>query len=308
MQLLYGDNQMEKVSYGGWDNCYRLVNDHIELIITGDVGPRVIRFGFIGQGNMFKEYPEQLGITNTTEWLIFGGHRLWHEPEAHPRTYYPDSESVLIQEIENGLIATQKPEPTTGLQKQIEIKLSPNEDEVQLTHILINHNLWAVETAIWALSVMAPGGTAILPFPPRGPHPEFMLPTSILSIWPYTNLSDPRWLLGERIIMLNQDINNATPQKIGVFASDGWGAYANHNALFIKKVPIHFEGLYPDFGVNFEVFTNEAMLELESLGPVESIPPKGRISHQEHWTLLQDIPKPTTEAEVIKNFLPKITD
>ena len=297
---------MEKISYGGWDNCYRLANKHIELIITGDVGPRVIRFGFIGQKNMFKEYPEQVGRTNDSEWLIFGGHRLWHAPEAQPRTYYPDSEPVLIQEIENGLMVTQKPEPTTGIQKQIEIKLSPDENEVQLTHNLVNHNLWAVETAAWALSVMAPGGTAIIPLPMFGPHPEFMLPTSILSIWPYTDLSDPRWMLGKRIIMLNQDKHNATPQKIGVFASDGWAAYANFGCLFIKQVPIQFEGMYPDFGVNFEVFTNEAMLELESLGSVETIPPKGRIDHQEHWTLLQGIPQPKTEEDVIKNIIPKV--
>ena len=297
---------MEKISYGGWDNCYRLANKHIELIITGDVGPRVIRFGFIGQRNMFKEYPEQLGRTNDSEWLIFGGHRLWHAPEAQPRTYYPDSEPVLIQEIENGLMVTQKPEPTTGIQKQIEIKLSPDENEVQLTHNLVNHNLWAVETAAWALSVMAPGGTAIIPLPMFGPHPEFMLPTSILSIWPYTDLSDPRWMLGKRIIMLNQEKHNATPQKIGVFASDGWAAYANFGCLFIKQVPIQFEGMYPDFGVNFEVFTNEAMLELESLGSVETIPPKGRIDHQEHWTLLQGIPQPKTEEDVIKNIIPKV--
>ena len=36
----------EKVSYGGWPNCVRLNNGKVELIITTDVGPRVIRFGF----------------------------------------------------------------------------------------------------------------------------------------------------------------------------------------------------------------------------------------------------------------------
>jgi len=295
---------MEKIRYGGWENCYRLANDQIELIVTGDVGPRIIRFGFIGKENMFKEFPDQLGRTESDEWLNFGGHRLWHAPEALPRTYFPDLEPVLIQETEGGLVATQKPEPTTGLQKQIEVILSPDKPEVQVKHKLINHNLWAVETAPWALSVMAPGGTAILPLPPRGTHPECLLPTSILCIWPYTNLSDPRWILGERYFLLNQDPKNALPQKLGIFASDGWAGYANFNCLFVKQVPIQLDGIYPDMGVNLEIFTNDEFLEVESLGPIDSIPPKGQIDHLEHWTLFKNVPQPKSDADVIKTVIP----
>ena len=298
---------MEKVHYAGWENCYRLANNQIELIITADVGPRIIRFGFTGGKNMFKEYPDQVGVTQSDEFLIFGGHRLWHAPEAIPRTYYPDLEHVLIQETDHGLMATQKPEPTTGLQKQIEIMISPDQPEVRLTHRLINHNFWAIETAPWALSVMATGGTAILPLPPRGPHPEFILPTATLSIWPYTNLGDPRWTLGERFLLLRQNENISSPQKIGIFAPDGWAAYANYDCLFIKQIAIQFEGEYPDLGANFEAFTNETMLELESLGPIEAIPPKGHIEHQEHWRLIRDVPAPNSDSDVIESILPHLT-
>ena len=295
---------MEKISYGGWDNCFKLFNDKIELIVTADVGPRIIRFGFLGRENMFKEFPDQMGKTKSSEWLSFGGHRLWHAPEAQPRTYFPDLDPVHVQEIENGMILTQKPEPTTGLQKQIEIKISREKAEVHLKHILINHNLWAVETAPWAITVLAPGGVAILPLPPRGPHPEYILPTTALALWPYTNLSDPRWVLGKQYILLRQDVEVSAPQKIGLFASDGWAAYANQNCLFVKQIPLQFEGIYPDMGVNFETFTNETMLELESLGPIQSIPPKGQIDHMENWTLIDDVPTPGSETEVIENLEP----
>jgi hypothetical protein len=298
---------MEKISYGGWKNCFRLANDQIEIIVTGDVGPRIIRFGFIEKENIFKEFPEQMGKTESGEWLIFGGHRLWHAPESQTRTYYPDMDPVHVQEIEDGMIATQRPEPTTGIQKQIIIKLSPDKPEATIKHILINHNLWAVETAPWALSVMAPGGVAILPLPPRGSHTEFMLPTSRLSIWPYTNLSDPRWILGERYILLKQDKDIATPQKLGIFAADGWAAYANQNTLFVKQVPIQYDGIYPDMGVNFEVYTDNTMLEVESLGPFESIPPRGQIDHLEHWTLFKDVPQPETEGDVQKYIIPHLS-
>ena len=295
---------MEKVSYGGWENCYRLSNELVDLIVTSDVGPRIIRFGFVGKENMFKEFADQMGKTEGKEWMNFGGHRLWHAPEAVPRTYYIDVEPVLIQEIENGLIATQKPEPTTGIQKQIQITLSPDKPVVQVKHILINHNLWTVETAPWALSVMAPGGVGILTLPPRGPHPEFMLPTSTLSIWPYTDLSDPRWVFGKRYLLLKQDPANPTPQKMGIYATDGWAAYANQNALFVKQAPLQFGEGYPDLGANFELFTNDEILEVESLGPMDAIPPKGQISHLETWTLYDNVPQPQNEADVLRDIVP----
>ena len=53
----------EKVNYGGWPNCIRLTNGQVELIITTDVGPRVIRFGFAGGQNLFNEVKEQMGKT-----------------------------------------------------------------------------------------------------------------------------------------------------------------------------------------------------------------------------------------------------
>jgi hypothetical protein len=297
---------MEKISYGGWNNCYRLLNDHIELIVTADVGPRIIYFGLIGGKNMFMQFPDQMGVTASDEWLNFGGHRFWHAPESQPRTYYPDMEPVLVQEINQGLVITQKPEPTTGIQKQIQITLSPNEPEVKLIHNLINHNLWAIDAAPWSISVMAPGGVAILPLPPRGPHPEFILPTSKISLWPYTDLSDPRFKFFERYIQITQNAAMDTPQKIGLFASDGWAAYFNQNCCFIKQVPIQFEGLYPDMGVNFEVFTNNEMLELEALGPIESIPPKGKIDLFENWTLIGDISKPETEKDITTTLIPHL--
>lgn len=297
---------MEKISYGGWKNCYRLSNDQIELIITADVGPRIIYFGLIGGQNIFKQYPDQMGVTSSDEWLSFGGHRLWHAPESQPRTYYPDMEPVLVQESNDGLVVTQKPEPTTGIQKQIQITLSQDEPEVKLIHSLINHNLWAIEAAPWSVSVMAPGGFAILPLPPRGPHPEFLLPTSTISLWPYTDLSDSRYKFFEKYIQISQDAAKDTPQKIGLYASDGWAAYFNQNSCFIKQVPIQYEGIYPDMGVNFEVFTNTEMLEMEALGAIESIPPKGKIDLLENWTLIADIAQPESEIDITKILIPHL--
>jgi hypothetical protein len=95
--------RIEKVPYGGWDNCYRIYNDEIELIVTSDVGPRIIRYGFIGKENVLCEKADQMGKTGGDEWRIYGGHRLWHSPEDKVRTYFPDNEAVDVKIIQNGI-------------------------------------------------------------------------------------------------------------------------------------------------------------------------------------------------------------
>src|ERR1035437_1367338 len=140
------------VQYGGWKNCLRLINGKVELVVTLDVGPRIIRYGAVGGPNLFKEFPTRMGRTAAdagSEWADFGGHRLWHAPEVAPRTYALDYEPV-DHAWQNGVLTlTQRTETTTGIQKIIRIQLLA--DRVELQHILVNHNLWVIEAAPWCL-------------------------------------------------------------------------------------------------------------------------------------------------------------
>ena len=37
---------------------------------------------------------------------------------------------------------------------------------------------------------------------------------------------------------------------------DGWAAYINKDQIFLKNFEMNIDGEYPDFGCNFETFTN----------------------------------------------------
>ncbi len=248
-----------------------------------------------------------LGKTGSNEWCIYGGHRLWHSPEAQPRTYYPDNVPVKLEQHGDFVRVIQPTETITGIQKEIDLRLSPTEASVQVTHRLRNHNLWAVELAPWALSVMATGGTCIIPMPPRGPHPENLIPSSTLTLWPYTDMSDPRWTWGYKYILLRQDPSIVgKAQKLGASVPDGWGAYARNGHLFLKKSTYIPNTSYPDLGCSFSIFTNHEMLELETLGALVKLAPTTQLEHVENWFLFRDIPTPKSDADVDQHILPKI--
>src|SRR6185437_2663069 len=111
--------KVEKTAYRGWPNCYRISNGTVELIVTGDVGPRIIRYGFAGGQNLFKEFDEQMGKTGEADWQARGGHRLWISPEDKVKTYAPDNRPVRIKVLADGVEATEPVEPLTGLEKTI---------------------------------------------------------------------------------------------------------------------------------------------------------------------------------------------
>jgi hypothetical protein len=297
---------MEMVTYHGWRECVRLANGVVELVVTTAVGPRIIHFSFIGNENEFATVPDDLGKTGGDEWRIYGGHRFWHAPEEKPRTYYPDNEAVAAEE-RNGFVRLIQPvERTTGLQKELDIALAASEAKVTVIHRLRNHNLWAVTLAPWALSVMAVGGTAVLPLPPRGSHADNLLPNTQLNLWAYTNMADPRWYWGEKYVLLRQEPGNTIMQKVGAMVTAGWVGYVRNHHLFLKTFAVQPNAIYPDLNSNVELFTCDFMTEVETLGPLSTLPPGGTVTHVEQWQLFDGIPTPATDADVETHILTKL--
>ncbi|MCL4247272.1 MAG: hypothetical protein KJ065_03880 [Anaerolineae bacterium] len=297
--------ELKQIPYGGWSRCYQLSNGRIEIVITGEVGPRLIRFGFVDGVNEFYEDTSAMGKTGGDDWRLYGGHRFWHAPEAVPRTYLPDNSPVSVEQA-SGFVRVTQPVESSGMGKEIDIYMDANGAHVRLVHRLKNTSMWPVECAPWALSVVAAGGVAMFPLPPRGSHPAALLPANKLVMWPYTNMADPRWTWGERFIMLRQ--SDGVPQKVGCDVRDGWAAYARNGHLFVKLFGYQAGAAYPDLGCNFETFTNANMLEVESLGPLQTIEPGGSIEYREDWCLFDGVPMPSNDSDIDAHVVGRVQE
>lgn len=298
---------MEKINYRGWPNCYRLTNGLLELVVTTDVGPRVIRFGFVGEDNEFKEYDAMAGLTGGETWRIYGGHRFWIAPEVPARTYFPDNGPVAIEDHGSYVRVVSPVEPPTGIQKELDIVLKADQARVTVVHRARNNGVWPVDLAPWALSVMAAGGKGIIPLPPRGPHTENLLPANLMTLWAYTDMADPRWTWGRKCVMLRQDPAMKHPQKLGMMVPAGWVAYARKDHLFVKKFAYVAGAAYADFGCSVELFTDGEMLEAETLGPLVNLAPGAFVEHTENWSLHRDVPMPQGDADVDRDIMPRVT-
>ena len=294
--------------YLNFGNCLELSNDKISLLVTVDVGPRIIRASLKdSETNMMKNDVNR----DTTEegeafdkfyypgakWNIYGGHRLWMSPESLPETYYPDNDPVNYEITETGAIFKPNPQVQNGVQYVIEVSLCEN--DVTINHYITNISDKTLHFSPWALTVLNKGGLEIIP---QNTRDTGLLANRKVIMWPYSNMADERLYFGEKYITLRQDENVLRPFKMGLDNENGWAMYVLDDTVFVKSYPHFLDKEYEDFGVSFETYTNEHILEIETLGVKSSPAPGETVLHTEKWSLYKNCgtPNPTDEAEVAK--------
>jgi hypothetical protein len=295
--IAQGGWKVEKISYLGLPNCYRVSNGEVEAVVTSDVGPRIVRYGFRGAENMLGEVPEATLSTELGDFKPWGGHRLWVAPEAKPRSYAPDNAPVTVAfKGEREIRLTAPLEAATGIEKEMRIALDAEGSGLTVSHRITNRTLWPVDAAPWALTIMRGGGTAIFPQEPYISWDDYLLPARPLVLWHYTDLTDARWSIGKKFIRLSTDAGASHPQKIGMLNKQGWAAYQRGATLFLKRFAYEEGANYPDYGCNCETYTAGDFIEVESLSPLRRLEPNASAEHLERWSLFADVEPAADEA------------
>ena len=297
---------MKTCKVGGYDNCVELVNGILRIAVTQDFGPRVIG-GFIDGGpNIFAVLPDKPMEKIGTGFKLRGGHRLWHSPEAAPRSYAADNDKVKVTKKKDGLEFDCEPEALTGIKKTITIAKG-EKDCFILNHKLTNCGQWDVTLAGWGLSMMAPGGFAVIPQGRDTTRNPFAMDRA-LTLWPYSKFNDYRLKLEDDYIFLRQDPKAKAPIKIGFYASDGWIAYVNNGTALVKLIEFYDQNevTYPDNGCNVESYSCDKFCEIETLSPLFQLAPQESCEHVEIWQAIAGLPEIKDGKDFDKYVLPKI--
>ena len=267
---------------------HRISSPYLQLDCLSTAGPRIVRLSYKGSPNLFAELPEISLPTPYGDYRYLGGHRLWHAPEALPRSYIPDEDGLLLSERPHGLFLEGKTEPGTSMRKSIEFRLEQDRAAVVLTHKLSNEGLWEVEVSPWSITMFRLGGMVIFPIRRAGMQIHSLLPDRSLALWPYNSINDPRLALSDDFILLEAR-KDLPPFKVGAFNPLGWIAYWRDGILFRKTFEVSDDLTYPDYGCNAETYCDSDFVELESLGPLKKLAPGGSLQHTETWELFDSL-------------------
>lgn len=273
-------------------DCVALENEHLSLLVTQSVGPRVISLHLKGGDNLFAELPDfATRRPDGRDFHFRGGHRLWHAPESMPRTYALDDDPVEIIQTGDSTSVTQQVEAETGIEKSMRISLTKDKAQVVIHHILTNRGLWSVECAPWAITQFKTGGAAILP---QSCQQTNLLPNRSLALWSYTNIANPHVTWGNEYILVRAEIQ--PPFKVGFPNPRGWLAYWLAGTLFVKRAAYDLHAKYYDFNSSSECYCNSRFIELETLAPIGQLEPGASVTHIETWELYADVDFPADEA------------
>jgi hypothetical protein len=274
---------IENVSYNGVSDCLRLSNGIVEAVVATSFGPRILAFAFDGGENVLGWHPEAKVETPLGTWKPYGGHRLWLAPENMPISYAPDNEPVEVLESSDLLIRLRGAADAAGNQKEMILILGEGE-------LTIDHRLTVskrCEAAAWALTIMRPGGTVVIPNEPFAPYsPEHLLPVRSMALWSYTDFADARWQFTKDAIRLRVDGSRSEQQKIGILNKQGWAAYEWNDLRFTKHIE-WTDAAYPDMNSNFEFYTAGDFVEIETLSQFTHLDAGETIQHVERWKLDQ---------------------
>jgi hypothetical protein len=272
------------------DAASRLANDHLSIDFLTAAGPRLVRVVLAGiDENQLAEVPDMTRDTPFGRYRFLGGHRLWHAPEAFPRSYLPDNDGLAVSELpDGGVRLTGAPEPASALRKSMELRLAPGRAAASVRHVIENRGEWPAELAPWALTMLPSGGTAILP--QAAPESSPYAPNRHLQLWPYTDWNDSRLRFDNRYILI-MATSKAEPVKIGAFNHAGWAGYLRNGILFRKRWTPERGRPHADGGCNVECYSGDRFIELETLGPLVQIEPGGRVTHDEEWEWFTGFPE-----------------
>lgn len=282
-----------EIQYQNYGKCIKLENAAASVVITADVGPRVISYCVNGMENMlFNDlerkstnqdpgYEEYYG--KGKKWYIYGGHRLWFSPEAFPGSYYPDNDPVAYTIGDGYVDMTPPPQTENGVAYSFRFALDSATAKFTIAHSITCLSETGMEIAPWGLTVMDQGGVEIVP---QCQKQTGLLSNRRLVIWPYVDLYDNRLFIGNKFITLKQDPGCPPAIKIGVNNEDGWVAYLNKGQLFTKRFAFVEGAKYPDFEVNYETYTNNVILEMETLGVLAAMRKGDTARHEEVWEVI----------------------
>lgn len=291
--------EYKEVEFENFGKCLSISNEKIKILVTVDIGPRIIYFGLINGKNVLfndikRDYVEDLEVIKNYygEDKIryrYGGHKMLTLPEIMPDSFYPDNNPLTYSITPNGAVFFQDEQEKNDISISLELILNESSNDLMIVHTLKNTSKVEQSIGISASSDMNPSGTLIIP--QNQSFTSKLLPNRSFAFWPYSKTNDKRLYLGNDFITIKHSEDNKDEFKFGLNNYSNWAAYINDDNIFIKNYVHNKKAKYPDFNSSFEVYVDENLLEIKSLSPVYNLEPQNIIKHVENWSLFECLEK-----------------
>lgn len=304
----FAQQGVEKVTFYGYEDCIRLSNENIEVVLCPAAGGRVLKYALKGENILYLPTGDE-GWTwdgKSNRGRLNAG-RFDIGPEQvvpkRPLLWQGRWQAEIIGPRSARLISPVDPGPGVRLIRTFE--LDEQSSKLSCKQTIESHSDTPVEYCHWSRTFANGHGICIIPLskPLRFSegYVRYDPPGKMLNMKP-TDRNIRRE--GDFLIITDR------PEypKLGFDSYAGWLAYhSKQDLLFVKKFPTYPERAYNEVaGLTVSVwYPDNDMVELEPIGPKERLENRGdQATFEETWFLLEH--KCPAEDEVDAQAIAKL--
>lgn len=287
---------VEKTSYRGWDECYKLSNGIVEVIINTSTMGNILLYKKNNVNMMWED--------STIDGKTLEDYREKHfHPDAGRFDYGPLDVTQEIHEItwagpyhaeiinDYALKITSMDDTLMGISTSRLFELAPGSSHLKITQTMTNISDSTTRYWFWGRTLVPVGGKIFSPVNPESKWPDKW----VRYIWakPVSFSSDPEddgvTIEDSLFVLIPEKADN---NKFATDAESGWMAYGYKGLIFLKTYK-HFPDMqYTTEGelVNIFYCTNDRFAEMEPVSPEAILKPGQTYSFIENWYLL-DFPQ-----------------
>jgi hypothetical protein len=267
--------EIKKIKFENFSDCYECSIGSNKLVICADIGPRILYLSTGASGNILFE--DKKNSHTNSEWRLYGGSRLWIAPETGS-SYAPDNSPCKTQLDRDRITVTQT---KAGADLVKSMLITEKNGNFSIAYSAQNTGAFPVFCALWSITCALPKGTVFFPWGNNSKEWQ----TKKIVYWQKwleysTNVESSQFVPGKDLFLINP---SGETGKVGTSGYGGFIGITADTYTFIKKSKRIESGVYSDDDCAIQCYTCSDFVELETLGPLQSIMPGLSTTHEEEW-------------------------
>lgn len=283
-----------------------LTTSALRLVAVTGFGPRLAWFGKTGGDNLLfwddVQKPQYIRSAPGKDWKLRGGHRLWVHggtaADENESTYRNDDAPATAEVRPDGFTVRAAYDAETRTRRSLSVRII-GDTRLELIHEIANEGDMLAAGGAWCLTCTKPG-----------PGTRYVIPLGDGSEWDTTTITSFRCWAGhgtrsfrEEQFAFADDAYVLTPKgqetkrmirtPRGVIAMSD----SQRGLTFAIRTAFDSEAAYPG-ATNIATYVGPEnfMVEMETMGPAQTIKPGQRLTYRQEWFLLPKAVEATGSA------------
>ncbi len=279
----------ETIQYHGYSNAIELKNEDVRVVLCPEVGGRVLEYSYRGSNVLHLSDEEKQWKPGDRPQSSAGRFDIGPEFVVPRREVLWSGQWQAEVTGERAARLTSQSDPATGVQLIRDFKLHKDSTLLECRQTIVNVSQQPTEWCHWSRTFAVGKGICLIPLTEPGQSPHSRFPnkyvmyedSGVINAKP----NDPNIRLRENVLEIYP-----TPRKpkLGFDSYVGEIDYlAPNDLMFLKRFKTYPDRVYNEAaGLTISVwYPDREMVELEPIGPRESLAPGESASFTEEWWL-----------------------